>query len=355
MTAADQIFAAATQIVGPALREAAARLDPANRRIADYHLGFTDAEGGPLDATGGKGVRGALALLSAATVTRPSVEGAAAGGEGMTWSRAGLAAAVAVELIHQSSLLHDDIIDTDEVRRHRPAAWTVFGPSETLLAGNAMMMLATEILGDTATDLGPARAATAMTMLASATRRMLAGQAADIAFETDPTITLARCQAMVADKTGALLACAASLGATLAGAPAATIAALGSYGHRLGMAFQLVDDLLGIWGEPARTGKPVAADLLARKKSLPVVAALAAGGPHADRLAAVYASAGDLTPADLAAATDAIEAAGGRTWAQVEADRHTAAALEILAELDLPTRVHTDFVTITEALGSRDR
>src|SRR6201998_4370105 len=113
---------------------------------------------------------------------------------------------------------------------------------------------------------------------------MIAGQADDIAFEKRRNVTVEQCTAMSAAKTGALLGCAASIGAILAGAPTATIGALRDYGRHLGLAFQAVDDLLGIWGDTARTGMPAVSDLRQRKKSMPVVAALAAGGPESDEL-----------------------------------------------------------------------
>ena len=114
---------------------------------------------------------------------------------------------------------------------------------------------------------------------------MIAGQADDIAFEKRRDVSVEQCMAMSAAKTGALLGCAASIGAILAGAPDATVGALRDYGRHLGLAFQAVDDLLGIWGDPARTGKPAGSDLRQRKKSMPVVSALAAGGDGGRRAA----------------------------------------------------------------------
>src|SRR6201998_4289062 len=127
---------------------------------------------------------------------------------------------------------------------------------------------------------------------------MIAGQADDIAFEKRRNVTVEQCTAMSAAKTVALLGCAASIGAILAGAPAATVGALRDYGRHLGLAFQAVDDLLGIWGDPARTGKPAGSDLRQRKKSMPVVAALAAGGPESDELRElIVGGGGDDLPA----------------------------------------------------------
>ncbi len=323
--------------VEPAMRAAVDRLDPANRLVAGYHLGHTDPFGNPASENGGKVVRGALALLSA-RAARADVE-------------VGLPAAVACELVHNFSLLHDDIMDADTTRRHRPAAWTVFGTSAAILAGDAMLGLATEVLAEAR---GP-NVAWAVRCLSAATRRLIAGQAADLTFETDDEVSLQRCQQMAAGKTGALLACAASLGSVLADAPAALTMSLADFGYHVGMAFQLVDDLLGIWGSTERTGKPVASDLASRKKSLPVVAALAAGGPAADRLRRLYAKQDPLSGDELIAAAAAVDAAGGRAWAASEADLHTAAALGILGDIPIDPRTRSDLEAVTRMLCRRDR
>ncbi|HET8588216.1 MAG TPA: polyprenyl synthetase family protein [Nakamurella sp.] len=335
-SAAGGVLDSARSRVEPAMRAAIARLDPANRAVAEYHLGYADVDGNPVSDPGGKGVRGALALLSAqAAGAAPEV---------------GVPAAVACELVHNFSLLHDDIMDADTTRRHRATAWTVFGTSAAILAGDAMLGLATEVLAEAEAPTVP----WAVRCLSSATRRLIAGQAADLDFESDTAVSLEQCRDMAAGKTGALLACAASLGSVLADAPAALTMSLADFGYHVGMAFQLVDDLLGIWGAAERTGKPVASDLASRKKSLPVVAAMVAGGPHAERLAELYAQDGSLSEAELAEAAAAVEAAGGRAWTLAEAERETAEALAILDELPLTAQVREDLVAVTRMLCGRD-
>ena len=337
---ADSTIAAvdrARDLLDGGLREALRRLDPHSRRVADYHLGFVDAAGAPARLGSGKGIRGVLALLSTQVAAFDAADG--------------LPAAVGIELVHQYSLLHDDIIDRDVSRRHRPAAWTVFGSARAILAGDSLAALGLDVILDTGHRPGRAAAAG---LLASATRRMVAGQAADIAFEDAPTVALDDCLAMVADKTGALLECAASIGALLVGAPEKVVTALADYGRHLGLAFQLVDDLIGLWGHPARSGKPVGSDIASRKKSLPVVAALAAGDGAAARLAEIYARPGDLNAATIGAALDAVDEAGGRRWAQAEADRETEAALGILADIPMDDAVRGDLIALTEELCSRD-
>jgi geranylgeranyl diphosphate synthase type I len=199
-----------------------------------------------------------------------------------TWAGAevGAPGGVAIELVHNFSLVHDDLMDGDLERRHRPTVWALWGPCVALLVGDALATLATEVLLGSANPAGAAAAAA----LGEATAEMIAGQADDLAFEKRRSVSVEECMAMSTAKTGALLGCAASIGAILADAPPATVHALRDFGRHLGLAFQAVDDLLGIWGDPETTGKPAGNDIRQRKKSMPIVAALAAGDEGAREL-----------------------------------------------------------------------
>src|SRR4051794_16702707 len=223
----------------PALRAAVDRLDPESRRLARYHFGWTDAAGRPTADNGGKAVRPAFALLSA-QATRAS------------W-QVGVPGAVAVELVHNFSLLHDDLMDGDVQRRHRTTVWALHGAPAAILAGDALLTLATQVLLDVAT----LDAVAAARLLGDATKELIRGQFDDIAFEARASVGVDECVAMAAGKTGALLACAASIGAVLAGAPQRTVAALSAYGAGLVVAVELVLDLLGVWIDRESTGKPV--------------------------------------------------------------------------------------------------
>ncbi|MGH3449005.1 MAG: polyprenyl synthetase family protein, partial [Nocardioidaceae bacterium] len=245
---------------------------------------------------------------------------------------------------------HDDVMDGDEQRHHRPTAWTHFGTSAAILAGDALLSLANEVLAETSSPTVP----WAVRCVNATTRRLIAGQAADLAFETRDDVTVDECLQMASDKTGALLACAASLGAVIVDAPARVALGLADYGNHLGMAFQLVDDLLGIWGSSERTGKPVWSDLRARKKSLPVVAALQAGGPATDRLRALYALDRPLEDAELAEAAGLVEETGGRAWAEAAAERESSQAVAVLTDLALPGRVQDELGALTSMLSERD-
>ncbi|WP_344336254.1 polyprenyl synthetase family protein, partial [Kitasatospora putterlickiae] len=245
---------------------------------------------------------------------------------------AAIPAAAAVELVHNFSLLHDDVMDRDETRRHRPTAWKVFGTTDAILAGDAMLARAPHVL---AQHDSPSLAES-VRRIGSCVTQLCEGQHLDCAFEQRADVTIAECLRMAEGKTGALLGLACALGALTAGAPVGVVLAMDSFGRELGLAFQLIDDLLGIWGDEAVTGKPVGADLRARKKSLPVVAALARASGPADRLREIYGLRHAMTAAEVAEATALVEQAGGRAWAEEQAAKYTVSALDILDRSLLP-------------------
>ncbi|MEW2587512.1 polyprenyl synthetase family protein [Streptomyces virginiae] len=327
----------------PALRDAVDRLAAPMDTVAAYHFGWIDAHGHPADGDGGKAVRPALALLSA--------EAAGAAPE------VGIPGAVAVELVHNFSLLHDDLMDGDEQRRHRDTVWKVHGPALAILVGDALFALANEVL----LELGTVEAGRATRRLTTASRKLIDGQAQDISYEHRERVSVEECLEMEGNKTGALLACAVSIGAVLGGADDRTADKLEEYGYHLGLAFQAVDDLLGIWGDPESTGKQTWSDLRQRKKSLPVVAALAAGGPASERLAELLAADAkssdfeNFSEEEFAARAALIEEAGGRQWTADEARRQHAVAIRALDDVDMPQRVREQLVDLADFVVVRKR
>ncbi|WP_438939787.1 polyprenyl synthetase family protein [Catenulispora rubra] len=300
------------EAVEPVLRAAVDTLPGRLRSIAAYHLGWEDADGSVLGSIGGKLLRPGLVLAAATAVAASGVGG---NGLGAAADPEVLASAAAIELAHNFTLLHDDVIDRDHTRRHRPTAWTVFGAENAILAGDAMLALALRLVGGEAAS-----------RLAECVIEICDGQFEDCAFEQRDDVTLDECLTMAGKKTGALLGCACALGALAVRADPLAVAALDLFGREIGVAFQLTDDLLGIWGDPAVTGKPVGSDLSARKKSLPVVAALSARSAAAGELARVYALGRDFTEHEVRRATEAVERAGGRAWAATEAAARIATA-----------------------------
>lgn len=327
----------------PVLRAAIERLAPPMNTVAAYHFGWIDAQGKPADGDGGKAVRPALAVMSA------EVTGAA--------PEDGIPGAVAVELVHNFSLLHDDLMDGDEQRRHRDTVWKAYDPAQAILVGDALMVLANEIL----LELGTAEAARATRRLTTATRALIDGQAQDISYEHRERVTVEECLEMEGNKTGALLACACSIGAVLGGADDHTADTLEKYGYHLGLAFQAVDDLLGIWGDPVATGKQTWSDLRQRKKSLPVVAALAAGGQASERLGELLAADAkssdfaNFSEEEFAARAALIEEAGGRDWTAEEARRQHTIAIEALDSIRMPEHVRDQFAALADFVVVRKR
>jgi geranylgeranyl diphosphate synthase type I len=319
-----------------AMQAAVARMDSGSAAIASYHLGWRDSDGRPQQYTGGKALRPALALLSArATGARPEV---------------GVPGAVAVELVHNFSLLHDDVMDGDTERRHRRTVWAIWGVPSAILTGDAMLTVAQEVLLDSDSP----HAHEALKLLLAATRELIRGQVDDVAFENRDHVSLEACQSMAAGKTGALLSASAAIGAVLAGAPSATIDALTRYGQHLGAAFQLVDDLLGIWGDPAVTGKPVLSDLRAGKKSLPVTYALSCGGLAGRQLAQWLRGPRTTDESELRRVAGLIEAAGGRLWAAEEAARQVQLAKAALAVGNLQADAQAELAELAQFVIARD-
>jgi geranylgeranyl diphosphate synthase type I len=311
VTTTPAVLDRARATVTPALRAAVGRLSPELRHPAEYHLGWVDVDGRPTESGGGKHVRAALALLSAAAVGADE--------------RVGLPGAVAIELVHNFSLLHDDVIDVDRERRHRATVWAAFGVGHAITAGDALATLSLQVL----LDEGTPEAMRAARALADATAEMIHGETVDVTFETRDDVTWEECLEMSGAKTGALLASAASLGAILAGAPDDQVDALYAYGHHLGLSFQAVDDLLGIWGSPEATGKPVWSDLRQQKKTLPITAAIErANGQETALRSLLEASRHDEQAA--ADAAELIEKWGGREATERTAIEHLDAALGAL-------------------------
>jgi geranylgeranyl diphosphate synthase type I len=306
---AGEVLAWSRGLVDPALRKAVDTVAGPLRHIAGYHFGWWDEDGNPAEANSGKAIRPALTLLAAR----------AAGGD----PESALPAAVAIELVHNFSLLHDDVMDGDLTRRHRRTAWSVFGRRYAILAGDALVTLAFDVLS----GCDHPAVQTGLRSLSATVLELLHGQYEDLLFERRDDVDLSECQHMARAKTGALLGCSCALGALFGGGAPDQVNQLRAFGEQIGLAFQHFDDLLGIWGDPAATGKPVYSDLDNRKKSLPVVAALASGTPAGHELAGLYHRESPLSSGELVRAAELVDRAGGRAWSQGQTDKLLTQAL----------------------------
>ena len=328
---AGEVLSWSRAMIEPALRAAVHRLPKAMLRLAGYHFGWWDRDGNSCQAPAGKAIRPALTLLCA-----QAVGGSPADAVG---------AAVAVELVHNFSLVHDDIMDGDEFRRHRPTMWHAFGVNQALLGGDAMLVAAFQALS------APAAAVEVLTRCVS---ELCEGQHADLSFEHRSDVDVDDYLAMTRGKTGSLMAASCELGALLGGAPRPAQDSLRRFGSHLGLAFQLVDDLLGIWGDAAVTGKPAGADLVRRKQSYPVVNALRSPVPAAAELAELYALPGEFVPEQVNRAALLVERAGGRAATQRHAQEQLSVALAALDEIDPSPRAKAELLALADLVTRRN-
>jgi geranylgeranyl diphosphate synthase type I len=232
-------------------------------RMMRYHLGWEDAQGCPTEAAGGKALRPSLCLWACEAL----------GGH----RRKALPAAAALELTHNFSLVHDDIQDLDRERRHRPTVWAVWGQGQAINAGDSLLALARLTLLRLAdAGLAPADVVRACRILDEACLSMIEGQCSDLEFEERAQVSVEEYLEMIEKKSGALFGAALHLGALAADADEALGERFERAGRLLGTAFQVRDDLLGVWGRRDVTGKPEAADIRRRKKTLPLLYAQSA-------------------------------------------------------------------------------
>ncbi len=311
--------------------------------MQEYHLGWRDLHLNPAHADPGKLLRPQLTLLACEAL-------------GGTVAQA-LPLAAGIQLIHDFSLIHDDIQDQSDTRRGRTTVWTHWGIAQGINAGDGMFVLAHRAIQQLH-DVG-VPAETVLAVLRRFDETILAvceGQYLDLSFEGKLAIGEDDYLAMIARKTAALIAAAAGLGGLVAGADAARAEPLFAFGRNLGIAFQVQDDLLGIWGDPAMTGKPAHADLHRRKLSLPVVHALRNADGRAE-LAQRYRSTA-TTPEAIQAMLAVLEQAGSREFCIGVADQYHQQALQQLAQVavadsDAARAAHARLRAIAERLPGR--
>ena len=314
---------------------------PALYRMVRYHLGWEDPEGRPTASAGGKALRPSLCLLTCEAV----------GGD---WRKA-LPAAAAVELVHNFSLVHDDIQDGDRERRHRPTVWSLWGEGQAINAGDALLALARLALLKLAEEgVPPARVVEAARILDEGTLEMVEGQVMDLGFEERLEVELEAYLEMIDKKTGALFDCSLRLGALVGNGDPSLTEAMGRCGRLLGVAFQIRDDMLGVWGAESQTGKLPAADIRRRKKSLPVVYALSrAEGSTLAELRRAY-SGPELRDEDVSMVLRCLDAIGAQAYCREAAEERKAAALAELDRLELKSEAADELKRTAAFLLERD-
>jgi len=280
-----------------------------------YHMGWVDAEFQPVVLPAGKRLRPLLCLMACEAV----------GGE----ATAAVPAAAALEILHNFSLVHDDIEDGDETRRHRPTVWKLWGAPQAINAGDAMFALAFAAIQRLA-DRGatPVTTLAALRLFTATCVALTEGQHLDMRFEQRDHVAVAEYLRMIQGKTAALIGASVAIGGLIGGAAPGVDEALQRFGQSIGLAFQIQDDILGIWGDPTVTGKAAGNDILRRKKSLPMLHALN-DASHGAALRTLLQRP-DLGAAELPEALHLLAATGAQAYATQQMSAFYATALDAL-------------------------
>jgi len=287
-------------------------------RWARYHVGWLNEQLQPLSPAerrkhGGKRLRGVLTVLACEAV----------GGSGESAAAAG----AAIEFIHNFSLVHDDVEDNDEERRHRPTVWKLWGVPQAINVGSNMQAMVDTALLQLDAQIPAEAVLQAFRIINRAIVLMTEGQYLDMAAQDAQSMSLEQYFRMTGGKTAALIEGALQVGAVLGTRDAGRIESLARFGRSFGLAFQCRDDYLGIWGEPVLTGKPVGSDIVQGKRSLPVVHALEAAPESTPAGARLRAA---LEARDVPVVLDLLNDLGTAAFVSERVEEHTAAALDAL-------------------------
>lgn len=317
-----------------------------------YHLGWLDQQLHPTNGHPGKLLRPKLLLLSyelawaleqtsTTPLLSPSLQPA-------------LPAAASIELAHNFTLLHDDIQDGDVERRHRPTVWSVWGIPQAILVGDALFALARlHLLKVLDEGVPPAITLRLAQLFDIALLKLTEGQHLDMSFERQPQVSLTSYEEMISRKTATLMSTAVEMGATIGTRNRETIDGLARFGHALGLAFQVRDDILGIWATEAELGKLPAGDIYRRKKSLPILHALQyAQADDQQFIANSYQQDAPITKEQVMEVLAILERTRTRAYCEqflVQQSQHARLALAQVAAAPhhpLATRAQTDLETI---------
>ena len=309
-------------------------------RMMGYHMGWLDEYGEAAEGETGKRIRPTLSLLACEAL----------GGD----VKAALPAAAAVELVHNFSLIHDDIQDGNSERHNRPTVWWVWGPAQAINAGDGMHALARlALLRQTGEGMSPERTLKAVGLLDQACLRLCEGQYLDLTYQERVDISQDAYFKMVEGKTAALISCAAELGAVMSSAEEPVERAIAQFGAKLGTAFQIRDDILDLWGQQD-TGKPLAGDILNKKKSLPIVYAIEnASGAERRTLGDVYFKR-VMEPEDIDKIIEVLETLGAREFCQAKADALCDEAIQSLKDAGMTSQQTEGLEAVARFIVTRD-
>lgn len=320
------------------LQKQVSRLDSPRTKpfheMLTYHMGWTGEGAGP-EATG-KRIRPLLVLLTSSAC-------------GANWQFA-LPAAAAIELVHNFSLVHDDIQDNSSKRRGRDTAWVKWGAPMAINVGDALFVMSGQAIIDLKDNYPADVVMKAAETLHNTCLDLTRGQYLDMSYEERNDLGVEDYWHMISGKTSALIAACCHIGALLGGADDEKQEVYRSFGHYLGLAFQVQDDILGIWGDENVTGKSVASDLVEGKNSLPILAGLDKKGKFAERWAQ-----GPIQPEEVNEVSRLLASEGGLFVAQESAKQMTDLALRSLEEVEPQGEAGDALFKLTNRLLGRNQ
>jgi geranylgeranyl diphosphate synthase type I len=294
-----------------------------------YHMGWEGEGAG--DTAQGKRIRPLIVLLSTAAV-------------GGSWEST-LPAAESVELIHNFSLIHDDIEDGSDLRRGRPTVWKIWGTSQAINSGDALFALAFQTLTKLTNTATQEITINAFEILSNTCLMLTQGQYLDLSYEQRRNLNIDDYWLMVKGKTAALIAACAEMGALIGGANQNLREEFRRFGNLLGLAFQVQDDYLGIWGKSELTGKSTKSDLVTGKNTLPVLYGLDKSDSFAKRWCQAPISADEVPEIVLL-----LEGAGVREYTQEIADQLSTDALDALTKANPKGEAGQALIELTNKL-----
>ena len=300
-----------------------------------YAMGWVDEHNQPYPHLTGKRLRPILLLMCHE----------ASGGQ---WEDA-LPAAVAVELLHNFSLIHDDIQDKSPQRHNRPTVWTIWGIANAINAGDAMFTHAYQALSSLSNNFSSEKVLSVWRRFNETNLELTRGQHLDMQFETRNDVTVEEYLSMIQGKSAALLSACSAMGANLATTDPDVIQNFADFGLNLGLAFQIRDDILGIWGDPEITGKSAATDILSKKKSLPILYGL----QESEDFTAIFAQE-TIAQSDVQPSIDALDAIGAREYTQKQEQRYYQTAMEALDSANPNPAGRENLTTLIDFLFQRN-
>ena len=341
MSTIDQIINKYTSDVEQTVKEALTAASPFICGVISYHFGWVDQNFEPANFDSGKMLRPTFCLLVFDALTGRH--------------KPALPVAAAIEMIHNFSLIHDDIEDNDLARRGRPTMWTIWGKPLAINAGDFLYTLAFNCLHTLdPTQFAPKQILAVQRLISRLCLELTLGQDLDLRFEQAQNVTVEMYIDMVYKKTGALLEAAILSGAMLGTEDEATIANYRDFAQNIGIAFQVRDDILGIWGDASKTGKSIDNDLRRKKKTLPVIYTLnKVTGTLKHQLDTLYTGPNPLTDDEISWVRDIIEQTNAYQYTQNMADTYIENAFAALDKIDNATQAQLELKQLTRFLIDR--